>query len=95
MKDERKPLTRILKMYSIDIESFDRKRLNYFESESLDEITHKMVEFQLENNFISYSYSFRVNGNPPDNYTWDVFHAKLDKFKKIQYKINSLKQDFV
>lgn len=46
-------------------------------------------------NIISYSYSFRVNGNPPDNYTWDVFHAKLDKFKKIQYRINSLKQDFV
>lgn len=95
MKDERKPLTGILKMYSIDIESFDRTRLKYFESESLDEVTHKMVEFQLENKFISYSYAFRVNGNPPDNHTWDVFHAKLDKFKKIQYRINSLNKDFV
>ena len=82
-------------MYSIDIESFDRTRLKFFESESLDEITHKMVEFQLENKFISYSYAFRVNGNPPDNHTWDVFHAKLDKFKKIQYRINSLNKDFV
>lgn len=95
MKDERKPLTRILKMYSIDIESFDRKKLNYFESESLDEITHKMVEFQLKHHFISYSYSFRVNGNPPDNHTLDVFHENLYKFKKIQYRINSLNKDFV
>lgn len=95
MKDERKQLTRILKMYSIDIEGFDRKKLKFFESESLDEVTHKMVEFQLENKFISYSYAFRVNGNPPDNHTWNVFHEKLDKFKKIQYRINSLNQDFV
>ena len=95
MKDERKPLTRILKMYSIVIERYDGKKLKFFESENLDEVTHKMAEFQLENKFISYSYSIRVNGNPPDNLTWDVFHAKLDKFKKIQYRINSLKADFV
>ncbi len=82
-------------MYSIDIESFDKTKLKYFESESLDEVTHKMVEFQLEHKFISYSYSFRVNGNPPDNFTWKVFHEKLEKFKKIQYKINSLNNDFV
>lgn len=82
-------------MYSIDIESFDKKILKYFKSESLDEVTHKMVEFQLENKFISYSYSFRVNGRPPDNITWKEFHEKLEKFKKIQYKINSLNKDFV
>ena len=82
-------------MYSIDIESYDRTKLKYFESESLDEITHKMAEFQLENRFISYSYAFRINGNPPDNYTWDLFHEKLIKFKKIQNKINSLNKDFV
>ena len=82
-------------MYSIEIEGYDRTKLDFFESESLDEVTHKMVEFQLENNFISYSYAFRVNGNPPDNYTWDLFHEKLIKFKKIQYKINALNKDFV
>ena len=82
-------------MYSIDIESFDKSKLDYFESESLDEITHKMAKFQLENRFISYSYAFRINGNPPDNYTWDLFHEKLIKFKKIQNKINSLNKDFV
>ena len=82
-------------MYSIDIESYDRTKLKYFESESLDEITHKMAEFQLENRFISYSYAFRINGNPPDNYTCDLFHEKLIKFKKIQNKINSLNKDFV
>lgn len=94
MKDERKPLTRILKMYSIDLESFDRKKLNYFDSESLDEVVHKMVEFQLENKFISYSYTFRVNGNPSNDFIWKEFHEKLKKFKKIQYKINSLNKDF-
>ncbi|MBR4316913.1 MAG: hypothetical protein IKP65_08140 [Alphaproteobacteria bacterium] len=82
-------------MYSIEIEGYDRTKLDFFESESLDEVTHKMAEFQLENNFISYSYAFRVNGNPPDNYTWDLFHEKLIKFKKIQYKINALNKDFV
>ena len=95
MKDERKQLTRILKMYSIDIEGFDKSKLDFFESESLDEVTHKMADFQLKNGFISYSYAFRVNGNPPDNFTWKVFHEKLDKFKKIQYRINSLNKDFV
>ena len=95
MKDERKQLTRILKMYSIAIEGFDRTKIDFFESESLDEVTHKMAEFQLENKSISYSYAFRVNGNPPDNHTWDEFHAKLDKFRKIQYRINSLNKDFV
>lgn len=82
-------------MYSIDIESFDRTKIDFFESESLDEVTHKMVEFQLKNMFISCSFAFRVNGNPPDNFTWKVFHEKLDKFKKIQYRINSLNKDFV
>lgn len=82
-------------MYSIDIESFDRKKLVFFESESLDEVIHKMMKFQLENKFFSYSYAFRVNDNPPDNLTWKVFHEKLEKFKKIQYKINSLNKDFV
>ena len=82
-------------MYSIEIETFTRKKLKTFESESLDDITHKMVEFQLENKFISYSYAFKVNGNTPDNFTWKAFHEKLEKFKKIQYKINSLNKDFV
>lgn len=95
LKNERKTLTRILKMYSIDIEGLDGRKLNFFESESLDEVTHKMMEFQLKNKFFSYSYAFRVNGNPPDDFTWKAFHEKLDKFKKIQYRINSLNKDFV
>lgn len=82
-------------MYSIAIEGFDRSKIDFFESESLDEVTHKMAEFQLKNKFISYSYTFKINGNPPDNYTWDLFHEKLIKFKKIQYRINSLNKDFV
>lgn len=51
-------------MYSIDIEGFDKSKIDFFESESLDEVTHKMADFQLKNMFISYSYAFRVNGNP-------------------------------
>lgn len=82
-------------MYSIVVEGYDKTRLKYFESESLDEVTHKMVDFQLENRYISYSYAIRVNGNPPDNHTWNEFHSKLEKFKKIQYRINSLNKDFV
>lgn len=82
-------------MYSIVVEGYDRTRLKYFEAESLDEVTHKMVDFQLENKFISYSYAIRVNGNPPDNHTWNEFHSKLEKFKKIQYRINTLNKDFV
>lgn len=82
-------------MYSIEIEGYDRTKLKFFESESLDEVTHKMAEFQLENKFISYSYAIRVNGNPPDNHTWNEFHSKLEKFKKIKYRINSLNKDFV
>lgn len=82
-------------MYSIVIDGFDKTKLKFFESESLDEVTHKMAEFQLENKFISYSYAIRVNGNPPDNHTWKEFHEKLEKFKKIKYRINSLNKDFV
>lgn len=82
-------------MYSIVVEGYDRTRLKCFEAESLDEVTHKMVDFQLENRYISYSYAIRVNGNPPDNHTWNEFHSKLEKFKKIHYRINALNKDFV